>query len=187
MNIEQYQVQNPTMASLNSSDCKDEEKMKNLEEIEKVLLGLSPPMPQNLTPQVNSEENMEVDQGDDSDDDLIILESNIYKYGGESSSIEDQVSEGILKFEYRDEDDEDIIEIDVIEKKKNISLVCLDDEKKDPDSVETNKDVDVLKDKVKTSKDPSENKLEEHKLEKQPVRNRRIKQFENGNFFMLAD
>merc|ERR1712227_1103047 len=130
---------------------------------------------------------MEVDQGDDSDDDLIVLESNIYKYGGESSSIEDQVSEGIFKFEYRDEDDEDIIEIDVIEKKKNTTLVCLVDEKEDPDSIVINKDEDVFKDKGKTSDEPLENKLDDQKLEKPPDRNRRIKKFDNGNFFMLAD
>merc|ERR1712203_1217918 len=96
--------------------------------------------------------------------------ANIYKYHGadEVSSLDQQVSEGILKFQYRDEDDEDIIEVNVIGKENantSLDLITIDDdEDNDPDEIvedEENKEqvltcedsgTDVLEDQLEDKK-----------------------------------
>ena len=172
------------MASQESSD---------LEELERVVLGLpSPSSSQGSTEHQQVDETMQVDVAEDENDEILVVQSNIFKYhGDETSSLDQQVSQGILKFEYRDEDDDDIIEIDVVEKKKqNDSLITIDDGESNFEIHE--EDIDVTdKDKGQTCDECgllfSASKLEDHKFEKHQVKNRNIKKFENGNFFMLAD
>ena len=178
------------MASQESSD---------LEELERVVLGLpSPSNSQGSTEHQQVDETMQLDVvnvgvAEDEDDEILVVQSNIFKYhGDETSSLDQQVSQGILKFEYRDEDDDDdIIEIDVVEKKKqNDSLITIDDGESNFEIHE--EDIDVTdKDKGQTCDECgllfSASKLEDHKFEKHQVKNRNIKRFENGNFFMLAD
>ena len=178
------------MASQESSD---------LEELERVVLGLpSPSSSQGSTEHQQVDETMQLDVVDvgvaeDEDDEILVVQSNIFKYhGDETSSLDQQVSQGILKFEYRDEDDDDdIIEIDVVDKEKqNDSLITIDDGESNFEIQE--EDIDVTdKYKGQTCDECgllfSANKLEDHKFEKHQVKNRNIKKFENGNFFMLAD
>ena len=169
----------------------DQVRLEDLEEIEKVLLELSPT---NDTKSREKQEVMTVEMEEDDTEEIEILESNIYKYHGADgvSSLDRQVSEGILKFEYRDEDDDDIIEvIDVIGKENansSLDLITIEDEDNDPDEIEEDED---KKEQVLTCEecgmDVLENQLEDHKLEKHKTSKRHFKTFDNGNFFMLAD
>ena len=169
----------------------DKVRLEDLEEIEKVLLELSPT---NDTKSREKQEVMTVEMEEDDTEEIEILESNIYKYHGADgvSSLDRQVSEGILKFEYRDEDDDDIIEvIDVIGKENansSLDLITIEDEDNDPDEIEEDED---KKEQVLTCEecgmDVLENQLEDHKLEKHKTSKRHFKTFDNGNFFMLAD
>ena len=178
----------------------DKVRLEDLEEIEKVLLELSPT---NESKRRDKEEAMTVDMDDEEEpeqelqedeDDCVILEANIYKYHGadEVSSLDQQVSEGILKFQYRDEDDEDIIEVNVIGKENantSLDLITIDDdEDNDPDEIVEDEE---NKEQVLTCEDSGtdvlEDQLEDKKLGKHKITKRRFKTFENGNFFMLAD
>ena len=162
---------------MSSKECSD------LEEIDRVLQGLS-----SSSEKSKEEGNRNVAisipaKVDDGEDEVIIVQSNIYKYHGEDkdSSIDHQVSEGILKFDYRDEEDDDIIEMFTVEKRKDDSFITVD--------VDENKtyldDVGKMKDKEETCE--QETREEKQEFEKPATRNRNIKTFENGNFFMFAD
>ena len=178
-------AENLIMASI------DKVRLEDLEEIEKVLLELSPT---NDTKPREKQEEKAVDMEEDDTDEIEILESNIYKYHGADgvSSLDHQVSEGILKFEFRDEDDDDIIEVNVIRKEnanQSLDLITIEDEDNDKDSEEIEEDEG--KEQVLTCEecgmDVLENQLEDHKFEKHKTTKRRFKTFDNGNFFMLAD
>ena len=142
-----------------------------LEEIEKVLQGLSS--------QKNNEKTETIPSKiDDEEDEVIIVQSNIYKYhGDQNSSLDYQVSEGILKFDYHEEEDDEIIEIIPVEKRKddNGCVVTVDDKNEYPK--------DVSEEKVKNERRNSG----AEKFETHTMRNGNIKTFGNGNFFMLAD
>ena len=174
---------------------KDKVRLEDLEEIEKVLLELSPT---NETMPRKTEEAMTVDMEEEEEegdtDEIEILESNIYKYHGadEVSSHDRQVSEGILKFEFRDEDDDDddIIEVKVVGKASNsLDLITIEDEDEDndPDEIEEDEDKEQVLTCEECGMDVLENQLEDHKLEKHKITKRHFKTFDNGNFFMLAD
>ena len=166
-----------------------------LEEIEQAIHSLdrNPRMPENIFENSNSSEEGKEDG--DNDDDIQVVKADIFKFHGqEETSLERQVSEGILKFEYRFEDpmDDDIIEIDVIDKKKRKSssdMITLDnDEDNDVDDEEEEEEKDgkweeegnVVIWKVEEKKEDKKEKLEEPKSKK-------FKQFGEGNFFMLAE
>ena len=166
-----------------------------LEEIEQAIHSLdrNPRMPENIFENSNSSEEGKED-GDD--DDIQVVKADIFKFHGqEETSLERQVSEGILKFEYRFEDpmDDDIIEIDVIDKKKRKSssdMITLDNDEdnegEEDDEEEEEKDGkweeegNVVIWKVEEKKEDKKEKLEEPKSKK-------FKQFGEGNFFMLAE
>ena len=167
-------------------------KKHSIEEIEKALQSFesNPAMPSNIFDNSNTDEDMAASSGDE----IEVVQANIYKYHGEAvDSLDKQVEEGILKFEYRNEDplDDDIIEIDVIDKSSNsrskTETVTLDDDSSDEEEQETEEE----EDKVLTCEDcgcfVKQSNLFDHREEKHPRKNRTIKQFSDGNFFMLAD
>ena len=174
----------------------DKVQFEDLENLEKVLLELSPT--NEKKPQEQEEAmSMTVDL-EEEEEEIVILECNIYKYHGadEASSHDDQVSEGILKFQYRDEDDEDIIEVDVVDKgvdvNSSLDLITIEDEEDGlEDEIEEDEDCVRDKEQVLTCDECGmnvlENQLEDHKYERHKTKERHFKTFENGNFFMLAD
>ena len=155
----------------------DKVRLEDLEEIEKVLLELSPT---NETKSGEKEEeiSMTVDMEEDDTEEIVILECNIFKYHGaeEVSSLDHQVSEGILKFQYQDEDDDDIIEVNVVEKgngnaNSSLDLITIaDEDNDDEDEVEEDADPITDEERVLTCEecglDVLENQLEDHKFEK---------------------
>ena len=89
---------------------KDSKKMSNInsaeiEEIEKVLFSLENDPPDSLPLDIfeNSNSSIKSDaDADDSEDDIKVVKADIYKFHGqEETSLDQQISEGILKFEYR--------------------------------------------------------------------------------------
>ena len=172
-----------------------------LDEIEKVLysLGNNPKMPDNIfdtTPPDQSEKKDEgKDDDDDDDDDIEIVKADIYKFHGqEVTSLDQQVSEGILKFEYRCEDplDDDIIEIEEVEgKRRNDSsdMITLDDEEEEQEKeeVESSPNKIVICEKSGIFVPKSQIEDDKNKEEEPPAKKKKIKQFNGGNFFMLAE
>ena len=187
-------AENLIMASI------DKVRLEDLEEIEKVLLELSPTnetKPREKEEALDRTVDMEEEEEEDNEE-IVILECNIYKYHGadQVSSLDRQVSEGILKFQYRDEDDEDIIEVNVVEKgdkgiaNSSLDLITIEDEDNDPED----EDEDHITDEEQVltceecGMDVIENQLEDHKIEKHKITTKRqFKTFYDGNFFMLAD
>ena len=111
-----------------------------LDEIEKVLYSLenNPKMPENIfeTPSSDYDQKKDEENKDD-EDDIEIVKADIYKFHGqEVTSLDQQVSEGILKFEFRCEDplDDDIIEIEEVERKRrndSSDMITLDNEEEE--------------------------------------------------------
>ena len=137
---------------------------------------------------------MEEEEEEEDTEEIVILECNIYKYHGADkvSSLDSQVSEGILKFQYRDEDDEDIFEVNVVEKgnvNSSLDLITIEDEDNDPEDEDEDRITDM--EQVLTCEECGmnvlENQLEDHKIDKHKITRRHFKTFDNGNFFMLAD
>ena len=167
-----------------------------LDEIEKVLysLGNNPMMPDNIfdtTPPDQSEKKDEED-----DDDIEIVKADIYKFHGqEVTSLDQQVSEGILKFEYRCEDplDDDIIEIEEVEgKRRNDSsdMITLDDEEEEQEKEKVDSSPNKIVICEKSGIFVPKSQIEDDKNTKEeepPVKKKKIKQFNDGNFFMLAE
>ena len=87
---------------------KDSKKMSNInsaeiEEIEKVLFSLENDPPDSLPLDIFENSNSSIkSDADDSEDDIKVVKADIYKFhGSEEASLDQQISEGILKFEYR--------------------------------------------------------------------------------------
>ena len=84
------------MSNINSAE---------IEEIEKVLFSLENDPPDSLPLDIfeNSNSSIKSDaDADDSEDDIKVVKADIYKFHGqEETSLDQQISEGILKFEYR--------------------------------------------------------------------------------------
>ena len=173
----------------------------DLDEIERVLYSLenNPKMPDNIfdiTPPSRKETK---DEDTESDDDIEVVRADIYKFHGqEVTSLDQQVSEGVLKFEFRCEDplDDDIIEIEEVERKRrneSSDTITLDNEEgeeqeKDEDEVDSTPNKIVICEKSgiflpKNQIDDSQKK----KDEEPQVKKKKIKQFSDGNFFMLAE
>ena len=167
-------------------------KKHSIEEIEKVLQSFenNPAMPSNIF------DNNDDDMAESSGDEIEVVKANIYKYhGDEVDSLDKQIEEGILKFEYRNEDptDDDILEIEVIDKastrRNQTETVTLDNDSDEELEEEETEEED--QDKVLTCEDcgsfVKQSNLFDHREEKHPRKNRTIKKFNDGNFFMLAD
>ena len=166
-----------------------------LDEIEKVLHSLenNPKMPDNIfdTTPVDQDDKKEEDKDDE--DDIEVVKADIYKFHGqEATSLDKQVDEGILKFEYRCEDplDDDIIEIEEVERKRSndtSDMVTLDDDEEESEANSSpNKIVICEKSGIFVSK----SQLEEEKKkeeEEPPIKKKKFKRFNDGNFFMLAE
>ena len=84
------------MSNINSAE---------IEEIEKVLFSLENDPPDSLPLDIfeNSNSSIKSDaDADDSEYDIKVVKADIYKFHGkEETSLDQQISEGILKFEYR--------------------------------------------------------------------------------------
>ena len=196
----------------------------SIEEIEKVLFNLenNPTMPldileSDLDCKEESNESKDTREEEDDDDDIQVVKADIYKFHGQTEqSLDQQVSEGILKFEYRDEDDDDILEIEVIDKSKHeneeITLDKDSDSDDDEDVIDNskNENAEITFDKHSEVDDDEEedskwkknvgrilncedgsfmpkSKFADHKEEKHPAKKRKFKEFSDGNFFMMAD
>ena len=177
----------------------------SIEEIEKVLYNLEsdPTMPldildtdSNLKEEDNSE-SKKAEKEEDDDDEIQVVKADIYNFHGQTGqSLDQQVSEGILKFEYRDEDDDDILEIEVIDKTKdeNEEITLDRDSDSDSDDGEEEKKTNSKAksgDRIiiceKSGHFVPKNKFTEHKEENHSAKKRKFKEFSDGNFFMLAD
>ena len=105
------------------------------------------------------------------------------------------MSEGILKFEYRCEDplDDDIIEIEEVEgKRRNDSsdMVTLDDEEEEQEKEKVDSSPNKIVICEKSGIFVPKSQIEDDKNTKEeepPVKKKKIKQFNDGNFFMLAE
>ena len=168
-----------------------------LDEIEKVLssLGNNPKMPDNIFDTTPPDQSEKKDEEDD-DDDIEIVKADIYKFHGqEVTSLDQQVSEGILKFEYRCEDplDDDIIEIEEVEgKRRNDSsdMITLDDEEEEQEKEKVDSSPNKIVICEKSGIFVPKSQIEDDKNTKEeepPVKKKKIKQFNDGNFFMLAE
>ena len=170
-----------------------------LDEIEKVLysLGNNPMMPDNIFDTTPPDQSEMKDKGNEEDDDDIeIVKADIYKFHGqEETSLDQQVSEGILKFEYRCEDplDDDIIEIEEVEgKRRNDSsdMITLDDEEEEQEKEKVDSSPNKIVICEKSGIFVPKSQIEDDKNTKEeepPVKKKKIKQFNGGNFFMLAE
>ena len=172
-----------------------------LDEIEKVLFSLenNPKMPENIFDTTPSDHDLKKDEENiDDEDDIEIVKADIYKFHGqELTSLDQQVSEGILKFEFRCEDplDDDIIEIEEVEmKRRNYSsdMITLDNEDEE-DKEEEGVSPSPYKIAIceKSGIFVPKSQIEEEKSKKEegepPLKKKKIKQFNDGNFFMLAE
>ena len=120
------------------SDCSESSgdlcQKHNIEEIERVIQSLenTPVPPLNI---FETDESMETQDEHNSDDDIEVVRADIYKYhGGDNvENLDQQIEEGILKFEYRDEDpmDDDILEIEIVnsrsDRRKKTETVTIDE------------------------------------------------------------
>ena len=172
-----------------------------LDEIEKVLFSLenNPKMPVNIFDTTPSDHDLKKDEENiDDEDDIEIVKADIYKFHGqELTSLDQQVSEGILKFEFRCEDplDDDIIEIEEVEmKRRNDSsdMITLDNEDEEDKEEEgaspsPNKIVICEKSGIFVPKSQIEEEKSKKEEEEPPLKKKKIKQFNDGNFFMLAE
>ena len=174
-----------------------------LDEIEKVLYSLenNPKMPENIFDTTPPDPNEKKDEENkDDEDDIEIVKADIYKFHGqEVTSLDQQVSEGILKFEFRCEDplDDDIIEIEEVERKRrndSSDMITLDneeEEEKDNEEVGSSSSPNKIVICEKTGIFVPKSKTEEEKRKKEeeqpPIKKKKIKQFNDGNFFMLAE
>ena len=173
----------------------------NIEEIERVIQSLenTPVPPLNI---FETDESMETQDEHNSDDDIEVVRADIYKYhGGDNvETLDQQIEEGILKFEYRDEDpmDDDILEIEIVnnrsDRRKKTETVTIDEEsesEEDDQDDQDDKDEETDLNRTLTCEDcgsfVKSRDLLDHREEKHPRQDRRIKQFKDGNFFMLAD
>ena len=172
-----------------------------LDEIEKVLYSLenNPKMPENIfdTPPSDYDQKKDEENKDD-EDDIEIVKADIYKFHGqEVTSLDQQVSEGILKFEFRCEDplDDDIIEIEEVERKRrndSSDMITLDNEEEEDKEEEDaspspNKIVICEKSGIFVPKSQIEEEKSKKEEEGPPIKKKKIKQFNDGNFFMLAE
>lgn len=120
-------------------------------------------------------ESDDADEGDD-DDEIEVVKANIFKYQGDLT-YDQQLSQGILHFEYYDDfNDED-------------EVIIIED-----DDPELNESMDTLNSSQNTFVCCEEcgdlfpaTELEDHKEIQHPPKKKTMKQFSNGNFFMLAD
>ena len=170
-----------------------------LDEIEKVLYNLenNPKMPENIfdTPPSDYDQKKDEENKDD-EDDIEIVKADIYKFHGqEVTSLDQQVSEGILKFEFRCEDplDDDIIEIEEVERKRrndSSDMITLDNEEeedKEEEGASSSPNKIVICEKSGIFVPKSQIEDDKNKEEEPPAKKKKIKQFNGGNFFMLAE
>ena len=172
-----------------------------LDEIEKVLYSLenNPKMPENIFDTTSPDHDQKKDEENkDDEDDIEIVKADIYKFHGqEMTSLDQQVSEGILKFEFRCEDplDDDIIEIEEVERKRrndSSDMITLDNEDEEDKEEEgaspsPNKIVICEKSGIFVPKSQIEEEKSKKEEEEPPLKKKKIKQFNDGNFFMLAE
>ena len=169
-----------------------------LDEIEKVLFSLenNPKMPDNIFDTTPPDQSEKKDDGNEDDDDIEVVKADIYKFHGqEVTNLDQQVSEGILKFEYRCEDplDDDIIEIEEVEGKRRstsdvINLDHEEEEEQDKEEVDSSPNKIVICEKSGIFVPKSQIEDDKNKKEEEPpLKKKKIKQFNNGNFFMLAE
>ena len=112
--------------------------------------------------------------GDEGDDDIEVIKTEIYSYKGEKKTESQELEEDIFKYQYFDDFEDDVI-------------ILEDDEDKD----ENDEILEVESEEVKSLADECKDLLEEKDLEGHRVINhpiiqrKEIKQFGGGNFFML--
>ena len=180
------------MKNKDCSDCKDGDlcKKHSIEEIERALQSLEndPQLPSDIF-EHSSNSNSSNDDGHDSDDDIEVVKADIYKFHGqEETSLDQQVNDGILKFEFRDEDDDDILEIDVIDKRaEKRELVDIDKDSDDETDDDEEEESDRILSCEECGKFVKQSEFSEHKEDMHPAKKKKFKQFQNGMFMMLAE
>ena len=182
------------MKNKDCGDCKNDErelcKKHSIEEIERALQSLEndPQLPPDIFDHSSNSNSSNDDH--DSDDDIQVVKADIYKFHGqEETSLDQQVNEGILKFEFRDEDDDDILEIDVIDKRaEKRELVDVDkDSEDDTDNDDEEENEDRIPSCEECGKFVKGSEFTEHKEDMHPGKKKKFKQFQNGMFMMLAE
>ena len=123
--------------------------------------------------------NNDKNSDDQNDDEIILVKANIYKYQGHVTESE-EVSDDVFRYRHEvDYDEDDIMILDddnVANSNEDFEEIVLEEE-------------NVVETLVKCSECHAmfrEMDLENHKLDRHPPLPKVIKQFENGNFFMIA-
>ena len=116
------------------------------------------------------------DDADDDDDEIEVIKANIFKYQGDLTEHQ-QVSLDILHFEYYDDfnDEEEVVIIEDDDPELNESM----------DTLNSSQNTYVCCEECGDLFPATE--LEDHKEVQHPPKKKTLKQFSNGNFFMLAD
>ena len=130
---------------------------------------------------INGGEEMEEDEEEeDKDDEIEVVKSDIYKFGG-NLNYEHQVRKDVFQFQYFDdfEDNDDIV------------LLEDEEEEEEPDSDPVDEEVVVSPEEILEKCEECEDLLQKRDLDSHmklchPVLSKKVKQFEGGNFFMLA-
>ena len=108
------------------------------------------------------------------DDEIEIIKADIYRYQGDKSYSQ-EVKEDVFKFQYLDDEDD---------------IVILDDDKEDEDEEElketNSEDLKTLMKCEECDDLLDEKDLEGHMMINHPVEVKEIKQFGDGNFFMMV-
>ena len=125
--------------------------------------------------QNRDEAKMESDvTSEEVDDEIEIIKADIYRYQGDKSYSQ-EVKEDVFKFQYVDDEDD---------------IVILEDDKEDEDEEElketNSEDLKTLMKCEECDDFLDEKDLEGHMMINHPVEVKEIKQFGDGNFFMMV-
>jgi len=122
-----------------------------------------------------TEHHTESDDAND-DDEIEVVKANIFKYQGDLT-YDQQLSQGIMHFEYYDDfnDEEEVVIIEDDDPELNESM----------DTLNSTQNTFVCCEECGDLFPAAE--LEDHKEVQHPPKKKIMKQFSNGNFFMLAD
>lgn len=161
--------EDPALVADNSVKYFDSDKVVDPEESDKFAIPFSDP-----------EQDKEPESNDtDEDEEVQVVKANIFKFQGELT-YEQQLSQDILHYEYFDDFNDD-----------NEDIIILDDDDPEKDEItgeegvveETNTSVCCEEcGKVFDAAD-----MEDHKQVKHPPKKKNFKQFNGGNFFMIAE
>ena len=131
----------------------------------------------NVSQSLQDKEPVSDEEEEDDDDEVQVVKANIFKYQGELTQ-DQQISQGILHFEYYDDfndDGEEVIILDDDDLDGDVSLVEEEDEENT--LVCCDECGGLFEDKD----------MEIHKESDHPPKKKSFMQFTGGNFFMLAE